>query len=179
MVCVISLNLRTDIIGIIPPTLRAQCTQTFRSQQFFCHNIKYLLLLCPIQWRIVKSNSKYHIGTNAPIHHITVYIIKQITVLITKNFHKRFSCYFCLSIQFVCKNVIPTLTHNVRNKTQSIIPQRIHLNNISGARDYRMPVNRRVHPGNCLFLAICVKQTVFMQEKIIMLTLADIIHNIL
>lgn len=37
-----------------------------------------------------------------------------------ENFHKRFSCYFCLSIQFVCKNVIPTLTHNVRNKRKAL-----------------------------------------------------------
>ena len=103
MISIISLNLRTDIIRIVSPTLRTESTQTFRSKQLFRHNIKHLFFLCPVQRRIIKSNGKYHIGTDAPVHHKSIYIIEQITAFITEYFNKGLPGYFSLSIQFICQ----------------------------------------------------------------------------
>lgn len=106
MIGIISLNLRTYIIRIVSATLGAQCTQALRSQQFFRHNIKHLFLLGPIQRRIVKGNGKYHVGTYAPVHHITIHIVEQIAILIAEDVYERLSGDFCLSVQCIGKNFI-------------------------------------------------------------------------
>ena len=114
VVCVISLHLRTDIVGIISPTLRAQRTQTFRSQQFFCHNIQVPASSVPypmensqkqqqISYWDERSNPSYnrlHNQTDSRTHYEK---LPQTIFLLFLPEHPMLSA----------KNVISTLTHNV------------------------------------------------------------------
>jgi hypothetical protein len=179
MIGIISLNLRTYIIRIVSATLGAQCTQALRSQQFFRHNIKHLFLLGPIQRRIVKGNGKYHVGTYAPVHHITIHIVEQIAILIAEDVYERLSGDFCLSVQCIGKNFIAPLPNHIGYKTQGIVPQCIHFYNVARTWNNRAAIGGRVHPGNRFLGAIGIQQSVFVQEEIVMPAFMDIVNNLL
>ena len=154
MISIIALYLRTYIVRIISATLRTQRTNSFRSEQLFGHNIKHLFLLCTIQRRIIKRYGKYHVRTYTPIHHITVYIIKQITIFVTEYLDKRLSGYFCLRIEFIRQVYVSSFAQQISYKTQRIIPQRIKFNNIPRTRNHRMSVHCRIHPCNRLIRTV-------------------------
>jgi len=99
MISIITLDLRTDIIRIIPTALRAQGTESFRSKQLFRHNIEYTFFLAGIQRRIIKCHGKYHIRTHTPLHHVTIDIIEQIAIFIQEHIDKRLPAFLGQSSQ--------------------------------------------------------------------------------
>ena len=122
---------------------------------------------------------EYHVGAYAPVHHITIHIVKQIAILIAEDVYERLSGDFCLSVQCIGKNFIAPLPNHIGYKTQGIVPQCIHFYNVARTWNNRAAIGGRVHPGNRFLGAIGIQQSVFVQEEIVMPAFTDIVNNLL
>ena len=89
MVGIVTLCLRTYIHRVVTTALWRQRTQSLRGQQLTRTDIEHVLLLVLRQRRVVECYWEYHVGANAPVHHVAIHIVEQIAVLVHEGVHKR------------------------------------------------------------------------------------------
>ena len=178
MVGVVTLGLRTDIHRVVAATLRRERTQSLRCQQLTGAYIHHTLHLLLAQRRVVESHSEDHVRTHAPVHHIAIHIVEQVTIFIDKSLHKRSLCLLSQCLQLLCVLGVTLLGCHRGTELQGVVPQGIELYDITGTRHYRTAVGGGVHPCHSTVTAIGIKQTVIVEAQVGMTTLDDIVNNI-
>ena len=115
------------------------------------------------QWRIIESHCKYHVRTNAPIHHIAVYIVVEIAIFIEEGIEERLLGFLSLSQKLLLAVFFTYCCCKRSTETQGIIPQRIKLYDITCTWNDWSAISCRVHPGNSLILTVSIKQSVLFE----------------
>ena len=124
---------------------------------------------------MVERNGEYHIGAYAPVNIVTINVIVQITVLVNEYLGERLASKRDKARQRALNLLIACKHSHLLNELESVVPQRVDLNNITCTWNYRTAVCDRVHPCHSLVTAICCQQTVRCNTQVTVSVVADIV----
>ena len=181
MVGEVALLLATDIHGVVAAALRRERTDALRRYEFLGADVEHALALFHVEGREVEGNGKELVGAHAPIHHLSVHIVKQVAVFVEEHLLKRAGRLLSLGCELRRKRLVlfaAIFGKYLFVEFECVVPQCVELNDVSRARGDWAAIALRVHPRHGAVATVGVEQSIVMQEEVGVLAVANELYHL-
>ena len=134
MVSLVAVGLSSHIHWRISAAVWRKRAHALWRHEFLRADVKHTLAFLHAERRIVERDGEKLVGTYAPVHHLAINIIEQITVFVEEHLLEGRRHLFCLVGIILCENharLVALLFEHLLVEFHGVIPERVKLNDIS------------------------------------------------